>query len=289
MYDTGLPTRMALPSRAEPVPDRALARYALGVAVTVGAVLSQYVVPQHWGATRPLFSSLYGDLLVVYGLPILAFGLLVGGGPLRGWAGRMGVAAREGLVWYATLFLLALAVVVALAVVYELLDPSALALLHKPNPVVSAAASDPWLFVGLSFFVGAVEELIFRGWMFGFWAGRSTPWVVPAAWTSAVFAGVHLYYGLTYGPAAPLIYPTLFLAGFAFAATYRFSGGNLVVPALLHGQMDATAYLGLISNEAALAIRYGVVAVGAVLALLGYLRPRTGAAAPASIGPPGVG
>jgi hypothetical protein len=96
--------------------------------------------------------------------------------------------------------------------------------------------------------------------------------MVPAVWTSVVFAGVHLYYGTTYGAAAPLIFPGLFLLGFAFAATYRFSRGNLVVPAVLHGAHDAASFLQLISLEWSLIISYLIVGVGALIGLAHYLR-----------------
>jgi len=272
---------------ATPGPDRALVRYAAAVGITVFAVLSQYFVPERWAATRVVYYNLPGDFLLVYGIPIVAFALLVGLGPLRQWRSRMGVAAGQGLAWYGTLSLLALLIVLLLVIVYEVLDPAALALLQRPNPAVQQAQGDPWLFVGLSFVIGAVEETIFRGWIFGFWNHRPTPWVVPAAWTSALFAAVHLYYGTTYGLASPLIFPSLFLVGFAFAATYRYSGGNLAVPALLHGEMDASAYLTLISKEIALAIHYGVVCVGAAVALVAYLRSGPGSPAPTDATAPG--
>ena len=184
---------------------------------------------------------------MVYGVPILTFSLLVGGGPLRDWNRRMGLATWHGLRFYGLLTILALVVIFVLTIVYEIVDPAALQLLNRPNPALQQATGDPWFFVGFSFVIGAFEETIFRGFIFGYWRDRSGPWMVPAVWTSVVFAGVHLYYGTTYGAAAPLIFPGLFLLGFAFAATYRFSGGNLVVPAVLHGAHDAAAFLTLVS------------------------------------------
>ena len=255
------------------------ARYWTGVAVTVVAILSQYFVPELLPAARLLYGNLPGDLLVVYGVPIAAFALLVGGAPLRDAFRRLGRATAEGLSWYGTLSLAALLLLVGLVVVYQLLDPSALALLQRTNPALEEAAGDPWLFVALSFLVGACEETIFRGWIFGYWRDQPGGWLGPAAWTSAVFAGVHLYYGLTYGAASPLIFPGLFLTGFAFAATYRYSGGNLAVVALLHGENDASAYLTLPLGAIGYAIHYAVILAGAVLALALYLR-RTDAPAP---------
>jgi membrane protease YdiL (CAAX protease family) len=262
----------AVRPRVVPAP---LGRYALGVVITVVAIYSQYFVPSLVPGSLAVYGNLPGDLLIVYGIPIVAFALLVGSAPLRDWSHRMAMAVREGFAWYGALSLLALGLLLVLVIVYNALDPSALKLLNRPNPALTEAAGNPWFFVGFSFAVGAFEETIFRGWIFGYWRDRRGSWVVPALWTSALFAGVHLYYATTYGLAAPLIFPELFFAGLAFAATYRFSGGNLVMPALLHGAQDATAYLTLVSGAWAtigLAIHYTIVLGGAILFLVLYLR-----------------
>jgi len=243
-------------------------RYGLAVGITVFVIVSQYFLPQSVPALQPLYTSLAGDLFVVYGIPILAFLGLVGAGPLRHWSQRMRVATVQGLAWFGALEVLSVLVVLVLTVVYLAVDPSALGLLSRQNPALTQAMGAPWFFVGLSFAIGAVEETIFRGWLFGFWMGRGGSWLFPAVWTSVLFAGVHLYYGTTYGIVAPLIFPTLFFTGFAFAATFRASGGNLVVVALLHGVFDASAFLTLISPDGGLALRYGVVLVGLVIAVV---------------------
>ena len=249
-----------------------LGRYFLGVIITVFAILSQYFVPELFPATDVVYGNLPGDLAVVYGIPIVAFAALVGGAPLRDWGRRMGLATWHGLRFYGLLTLLGLLVVFVLELVYLAVDPAALQLLSRPNPALEQAKGNPWFYVGFSFVIGAFEETIFRGFMFGYWRDRSGPWMVPAVWTSVVFAGVHLYYGTTYGAAAPLIFPGLFLLGFAFAATYRFSRGNLVVPAVLHGAHDAASFLQLISLEWSLIISYLIVGVGALIGLAHYLR-----------------
>ena len=254
-------------------------RYWAGVAITVLAVVSQYFVPQLVPASLVLYGNLPGDLFVVYGIPVISFALLIGAGPLRDWGRRLGTAGWEGLRWYGLLSLLSLLVILILTVIYEFVDPAALTYLSRPNPAITQAASNPWFYVALSFLVGAFEETIFRGWIFGYWRDVGGGWVLPATWTSVVFAGVHLYYGFTYGPAAPLIFPGLFLLGFAFAATYRYSGGNLVVPALLHGEYDASAYLTLINEEWGLLARYLVILAGGVIALVAWLRDSSGRSA----------
>jgi membrane protease YdiL (CAAX protease family) len=258
--------------------------------ITVAAIYSQYFVPTLWPASLAVYGNLPGDLAVVYGVPIVAFGLLVGGAPLRDWSHRMVLAVREGFAWYGALLLLALLILLVLAIVYSVVAPGALKLLERPNPALTQAEGNPWFFVAFSFAVGAFEETIFRGWIFGYWRDRPGTWVVPALWTSALFAGVHLYYATTYGLAAPLVFPQLFFGGLAFAATYHYSDGNLVMPALLHGAQDATAYLTLVSAAgytAGLALHYTIVLGGGLLFLVLYLRARAGPRSPIP-GPPPV-
>ena len=268
---------MAFPPEGAARPPRApgpLGLFFAGVAISVGAVLSQYFVPRYVPSTLVLYGNLPGDVFVVYGIPLLAFAVLVGGGPLRDWSHRMGLATVEGLRWYGLLSLLALLVLIALVLVYLSLDPGALGLLNRPNPALQQARGNPWFFVGFSFVVGAIEETIFRGWIFGYWRDRPGSWVVAATWTSAVFALVHVYYAITYLAAAPLIFPTLFLTGFAFAATYRYSGGNLVVVSLLHGARDALAFLTVVSSGFALlgiSLHYLLILIGSVIGLVVYL------------------
>jgi len=273
---------------APPPTGPSVPRYFVAVAITVVVIASQYFVPELIAPTRVVYGSLLGDLLIVYGIPIVTFLSLVGPGPLRHWNRRLGLATLEGLQWYGITSLVSLFVVIALTIVYLALDPGALALLSRANPALEQAVGNPWFFVGLSFAIGAIEETIFRGWIFGFWAARGGSWLVPAVWTSALFAGVHLYYGTTYGAAAPLIFPTLFFAGFGFAAAYRASGGNLVVIALLHGTFDAAAYLTLLNEGAGIGLRYGLILVGLVVALLVYARVIAGTSHPLGTASPPV-
>ncbi|MGA7923231.1 MAG: type II CAAX endopeptidase family protein [Thermoplasmata archaeon] len=246
--------------------------YAVATAITAFAIYSQYFLPQTVPAIAPLYTSLLGDVFIVYGIPIISFLVLVGTRPLRSWRGRLGDATVQGLGWYGAMSIVAILVTIALALVYEIVDPGALALLSRPNPELTAAASNPWFYVGFSFVIGAIEETIFRGWIFGYWMARGSPNLTAhAIWTSIFFGAVHLYYGTTYGAAYPLVAPSLFFIGFAFAKTMQNSGGNLVIVALLHGANDATSFLTLINSNEALALHYGIVLVGAVIFLYLYL------------------
>lgn len=272
---------MGLPQEPRTAP--AALRYVAGVAITVLAIASQYVVPVAWPASRFVYGNLVGDLAVVYGLPILGFVLLVGLEPLRRWKASLARATGVGLGWYGGLSLLSVLVSVVLVLVYAVLDPGALHLLEQSNPALRSAASDPWLYIALSFLVGACEETIFRGWIFGAWLRRVRGWLLPAVVSSAVFAGVHLYYFTAYGAASPFFYQQLFLLGFAFAATYRASGGNLLVPAVLHGLNDAIAFASVLSPGAEIAAHYLFIVAASLVGLVYWLR--TDRAAPPSVPP----
>ena len=262
-----------------------ISQYAVALAISVFAVVSQYFLPQAIPALRPLYGSFLGGLFVVYGIPILAFAILVGLRPLDRFAHRPISSAGPALGWFGALSLLSLGVLFVLVSIYLLVDPGALDALQKPNPVLESARGNPWFWIGFSFVIGAVEETIFRGWIFGYWLTRGsshTGW--HAVWTSALFAGVHVYYGATYGLAAPLVYPSLFFLGLAFALAVRASGGNLVWVAVLHGANDAAAFLSIVSPTGSLALRYGLILIGAVIALLLWLRGRPGRAPPSPLG-----
>ncbi|MCI4360322.1 MAG: CPBP family intramembrane metalloprotease [Thermoplasmata archaeon] len=258
-----------------------LPAYIVATAVTVLAILSQYFLPQSVPALRPVYENFAGSLFVIYGIPILAFLLLVGARPLDRFARGTRSALLPSIAWFGALSLLGIGVLIVLILVYLALDPSALNLLEKQNPVLTSAASDPWFWIGFSFVIGAVEEAIFRGWVFGYWIARGSPnlgW--HAVWTSALFAGLHLYYGSTYLTAAPLVYTQLFLLGLAFALAVRASRGNLIWVALLHGANDAISFSSILSVGWADALHYGLVIGGAVLAIVWYVRSRPAPSVP---------
>ncbi|HEV2231502.1 MAG TPA: CPBP family glutamic-type intramembrane protease [Thermoplasmata archaeon] len=260
--------------RTQPPPP-GVGRYSLATAIALGSVLSQYVVPGAVPAVAPLYHDLVSALLLVYGLPILAFALLVGGAPISHGLDRLSAGGIEGLRWYGVFSLLAFLVSLVLLIALEGLDPSALDRLNAPNPALEAARSNPWFWIGFSFAIGALEETIFRGWVFGYWVARGSPrWLGHALWTSAAFAGVHLYYGTTYGVASLAIFPMLFLVGLGYAVAFRYSGGSLVAIALLHGAFDATSFLTLVSAPLAAALKFGVILAGLAIAAVVYRRHR---------------
>ncbi len=250
-------------------------RYAAATALTAFAILSQYFVPELLPGLRGVYGSLPGGLLIVYGIPILAFSLLVGRGPLRGGTGRMARAFDVGLRSYGGLSLLALLGSIFLLAIILAVDPGARLVLAAPTPVIRAAEADPYFWVLLSFPIGLFEELLFRGWIFGYWLARDPArWKLHAVWTSALFAGLHLYYALTYGILFVIPALLLFLDGLAFAITVRESSGNLVAVSFLHGWNDATVFLALAIPVVGYTLHYAVILLGGALALALYFRRR---------------
>ncbi len=248
------------------------AAYGIAVAITTAVILSQYFLPKLVPAVAPVYHSLPGGLLIVYGVPIVAFVALVGVRPLTRFFAEPRRATIEGLRLYGLLSLLSLGVLFLVVLVYQWLDPSALQQLQQPNPVLQNARSNPWFWIGFSFVIGIVEETIFRGWIFGYWIARGTShWGVHAVWTSGLFAGVHLYYGTTYGPAVTFALVQLFFVGLAFAWAVHASRGTLVVVGLLHGAYDAIAFLTLVWTDA-LVLNYTLILVGALIGLIVFLR-----------------
>ncbi|MGA7861083.1 MAG: type II CAAX endopeptidase family protein [Thermoplasmata archaeon] len=269
----GLPTNRA----NEPPPEKvaSLAAYFAAVSITVLAILSQYFLPQLVPAARPVYATLATGLLVIYGIPILAFVLLVGIGPLRRFFSTPGSAVVEGLRWYGAMSILGLLAAFTIVAVLSAIDPSAVSQLSKLSPPLVAAESDPWFWVGFSFVIGIVEETIFRGWIFGYWLLRSpSQWFVHAVWTSLLFASMHLYYGNTYGLASGVAFAELFFAGLGFAFAVRYSRGNLLVVGLLHGAHDALSFSTLVWKPYGIELYYLLILVGAFVFLAVFLRQR---------------
>jgi membrane protease YdiL (CAAX protease family) len=254
---------------------RANVRYLAAVAITVLAIASQYFVPQAIPALVPLYTSLWSGVLIVYGIPIVAFLVLVGAGPLQGWRDQMLEAGIHGLRWYGVLSLLAIFLAVLVVIVLTAIGENPVSTLQRETPVIQAAITDPWFWVAFSFVIGAVEETIFRGWIYGYWRSRPDGggWTAVIG-TSLLFAGVHAYYATTYGPVAIIAFLELFLIGTAFAQTVRMSGGNLVIVALLHGANDATAFYTLVNPAGGTGLHLAIILIGALIALILYLRTK---------------
>lgn len=79
---------------------------------------------------------------------------------------------------------------------------------------------------------------------------------------------VHLYYALVYGLASLVQFADLVTFGMAMAVTYYVSGGNLFIPALIHGVYDATGFLGVATSSSVGATLRGLMLlIGLIVAL----------------------
>jgi membrane protease YdiL (CAAX protease family) len=130
--------------------------------------------------------------------------------------------------------------------------------------------------VGVSMLVvGPAEEYMFRGFVFGGLLDifKDRHWLILAFISSLLFCAAHLYYAETYEAASVVQYTELLTFGMAMAGTYYLSGGNLFVPALIHGAYDATAYVGVAtSTNEGLGLRAFMIVLGVVVAILLYIQ-----------------
>jgi len=239
--------------------------YALGLIVIFSAVYSQYII--HPGIVL--------GFLIVYGIPLLATTAILGKEIIKK-AGKNGDKALKlglglfGAFTIAGIFLSIIALIVILAFV-----PNAISLLDKPNPVLQIPPSLAWVMTGASILVvGPAEEYLFRGFIYGGLLNlfRGKHWISLAVASSFLFAAVHLYYVVTYGVASAVPLIDLVTFGMAMAMTYYLSGGNIVVPAIIHGVYDATGFVGVATSMTlGLLLRGILIIIGVVFAAV-YLR-----------------
>jgi len=237
-------------------------RYLLGLLIILGAAYSQYVLPS--------FGPALG-FLVVYGLPIVVVSVLWGRTIIQKAGKKTWAALKLGLGFYGAFTALGLLASYAILFVLTSFDPASLNLLHKPNPVLNVSTEYAWIMVALSLLiVGPAEEYLFRGFVLGgllsLFKGRH--WLTLSLVSSVFFAAAHLYYGLVYGVASALDFTDLVTFGMAMCITYYLSGGNLLVPAVVHGAYDATGFLGVAtSSQIGTVLRVLMLLMGIAVAL----------------------
>ncbi len=80
---------------------------------------------------------------------------------------------------------------------------------------------------------------------------------------------------LVYGAASVIQFTDLVAFGMAIAAEYYFSGGNVLVPAIIHGVYDAVGFLGVaISPGVAAMLRGLMILIGLLVALALFIQRR---------------
>ncbi len=236
--------------------------YVVGVAVIFLAVYSQYFID-------------YGPVIgyfVVYGIPIVVVSLIFGRELLARFAKNNKKAAQLGLGLFGVLTVVAILIMLMIVSILLRVDPQITSFLNKPNPVLNVPPNEAWIFVGLSFLVvGPVEEYLFRGFMYGglLSVSKGKYWFPIAVGSSVMFAAVHAYYAFTYGIASALAFVDLAAFGIAMCITFYWSGGNLLVPALIHGAYDASGFLGVATTTTVGVIaRSLLIVLGLIFALI---------------------
>jgi CAAX protease family protein len=240
--------------------------YLSGVAVILGSAYAQYLF-------RGL--GLVLGMLVVYGIPILVITWLWGRVIIRRALRDTRAAVRFGLGFFGAFTVLGLVAATAIFLVLLRLDPAALNLLNRPNPVLHISQEYAWIMVWVSvLIVGPAEEYLFRGFVFGGLLSlvKNRHWLALSFLSSVLFAAAHLYYAVVYGVASAVQFADLVTFGMAMAAAYYFSGGNLLVPALIHGAYDATGFLSVATSSGLGATLRGLmILIGLTVALILFI------------------
>jgi len=224
---------------ANPLPKKL---YLIGVVVIFLSVYSQYFIR---------YGSITG-YLVVYGIPILVVSLIFGRQLLQRAGKNNKDAAKFGLGLFGVLIVISLLLSIIVLAIITHFDPNAANLLNKPNPVLNVPSNVAWLMIPVSILVvGPAEEYLFRGFIYGglLSISKGKYWLLLAVVSSVMFASVHAYYALTYGIASALPFIDLITFGLAMSITYYWSGGNILVLALIHGVYDATDFLGVATTS----------------------------------------
>ena len=217
--------------------------YIVGLLAIFGADYLQYVLPNIGTIT---------GMLLVYGVPIVVVSLIWGRYILQRAFNNVLKSLKYALSMYGIFTGIGLLSSVAMLFVLLEFDPSSLNLLHRPNPVLNIPEEFAWIMVVVSILVvGPAEEYLFRGHVYGGMLNLlgTEHWLLLALASSILFAAAHLYYAVVYGVASSIQFIDLITFGMAMATTFYLSGGNLLLPALMHGAYDATGFLGVATQS----------------------------------------
>jgi membrane protease YdiL (CAAX protease family) len=256
--------KMAFPGEADDHRGSSLSMrgYSIGLSVIFASAYSQYLIK----GLGPMLA-----LLIVYGIPISAVSFLSGSAIVRAALRHTSTALKSELSLFGIFSLSGILAGSAIFSLIVMLDPQAANLLNRPNPVLHVPPEFAWIMAWFSvIFIGPAEEYIFRGFVYGGVLSlfKNRHWLSLAFFSSLLFAVAHLYYALVYGIASLALFVELFLIGAAFAITYYLSGGNLLVPAILHGLYDASGFMGVaVSEEVGMLLRMSMMGVGILVAL----------------------
>jgi membrane protease YdiL (CAAX protease family) len=241
--------------------------YIAGIIVIFLCVYSQYIaqcVGFHFG--------LILGTLIVYGAPIIIVTLLWRTTIIKKFFNNTYTALKLGLAFFGAFTALGMIISVVILFFLLLFNPATVNLLNKPNPVLNVSPQLAWIMIVVSILViGPAEEYLFRGFMFGALLEifNNNHWLALAFASSVLFSAVHLYYATTYGLASLIQFTELITFGMAMSSTYFLSRGNLLIPSLIHGAFDATAFIGVaVSAEVGTSLRGCMILIGVIAGLV---------------------
>lgn len=238
--------------------------YLTGLAIIFLSAYSQYFVEGYGPVT---------GALVVYGIPVIWISIFYGSEIISRAFRRNVLALKYGMGYFGVFSLLGAVISGVLILILTAVDPQSLELLDRANPVLHVPRKLAWIMIFVSFIlIGPAEEYIFRGFVYGglLRIYHNHHWILLAFVSSLLFAVVHLYYLVVFGAASLILFAEIVTVGMAFSFTYYLTGGNLLIPALIHGAFDATGYLAQISEGVGIALRFSMVLIGLMTALLMY-------------------
>jgi len=236
--------------------------YLFGLLVIFASAYSQYLIEE----IPPVL-----NLFIVYGIPVLTASLLLGSTIIRRAFKNILTALKFGLGFFGAFTVLGTLTATVVFLIIVVLDPTAVNLLNRPNPVLNIPPESAWIMVWVSLLVvGPVEEYIFRGFVHGGLLNlfKNRHWLSLAFVSSILFAAAHLYYATVYEIASLVLFTDLAAFGMAMACTYHLSGGNLLIPAAIHGLYDATGFIGVaVSLDVGTFLRVLMILVGIIVAI----------------------
>ena len=242
-------------------------QYLLGLLVIFASVFSQYVVTG---------LDLVTKTLIVYGVPLLVISLIWGRQIIAKAFKNSGTAAKYGLGFFGGFTVLGIFLAAIILVVILRFDASAIDALYMPNPTLDVPPEFAWVMVWVSILViGPVEEYLFTGFVYGglLSLSKNRYWLGLALISSTLFSIAHMYYALIYGLISVVLFIMLLSFGMAMAATFYTSKGNLIIPAILHGVYDASAFFGIATSiDATVLIRGAMILTGIVIAIVLFVK-----------------
>jgi hypothetical protein len=235
--------------------------FLAGILVMFSCFYLQYVLKR----LDPFVGS-----VIVYGLPVTLATVIRGREIIRSAFSHMGLALQLGIGSLGVFELLGTLCGSLILQVVSYLYPESADLLARSNPVLNVRPEFAWVMVFASvLLVGPAEQCLFTGYVFGglLSLDRERHWVILAFLSSLSFALAHLYYATTYGIASLVVLANLIAFGMAMNFTYYFSGGNILVPALIHGFYDAGGFLSVaVSPQVGSGVRDTMALTGLIAA-----------------------